>query len=389
MSEPIKNVEIEDVLSSIRRLVSENHRQPAPEPSPASARPAERLVLTQALRVSEPQIDKQQDVSEPTAERTEYAEAEAEDASAQEAQEDTSKDVLQTEHHADQEAHENEDWHQHDHDASRPDDHKDEIERPPEASLQQSHEGDDHLTEENGSAGQENSDHQQDDRPEDDHHNDAVSHEEESEQSDGGNTQEHIDEDRGEHVDADNQTDSVETHSEDKTEEDASYSEEPPAWQNPNATLYAAAGLSSDDETAEQDDMRPLGEKIAALEEVIAQTDDQWEPDDPGSDDYAGTNVETLEWEDAEASAEAESTDPAPEFVHRDFGEHETDAKALEDTAETSGEETMLDEQALRELVAEIVREELQGVLGERITRNVRKLVRREIHRALAVQELE
>jgi cell pole-organizing protein PopZ len=48
-----------------------------------------------------------------------------------------------------------------------------------------------------------------------------------------------------------------------------------------------------------------------------------------------------------------------------------------------------MDEEALRELVAEIVRTELQGALGERITRNVRKLVRREIHRALTAQELE
>jgi len=49
----------------------------------------------------------------------------------------------------------------------------------------------------------------------------------------------------------------------------------------------------------------------------------------------------------------------------------------------------ILDESALRDLVADIVRQELQGVLGERITRNVRKLVRREIHRALASQELQ
>ena len=49
----------------------------------------------------------------------------------------------------------------------------------------------------------------------------------------------------------------------------------------------------------------------------------------------------------------------------------------------------LLDEDALRDIVSEIVREELQGALGERITRNVRKLVRREIHRALAAQELE
>ena len=49
----------------------------------------------------------------------------------------------------------------------------------------------------------------------------------------------------------------------------------------------------------------------------------------------------------------------------------------------------LLDEDALRDIVSETVREELQGALGERITRNVRKLVRREIHRALAAQELE
>ena len=52
-------------------------------------------------------------------------------------------------------------------------------------------------------------------------------------------------------------------------------------------------------------------------------------------------------------------------------------------------DEAFLDEESLRELVADIVREELQGALGERITRNVRKLVRREIHRALTAQELE
>lgn len=52
-------------------------------------------------------------------------------------------------------------------------------------------------------------------------------------------------------------------------------------------------------------------------------------------------------------------------------------------------EEEIIDEEALRELISDIVRQELQGALGERITRNVRKLVRREIHRALAAQDLE
>ncbi|NSX56167.1 hypothetical protein [Parasulfitobacter algicola] len=48
-----------------------------------------------------------------------------------------------------------------------------------------------------------------------------------------------------------------------------------------------------------------------------------------------------------------------------------------------------IDEESLRDMVAELVRQELQGELGERITRNVRKLIRREIHRALASQELD
>ena len=49
---------------------------------------------------------------------------------------------------------------------------------------------------------------------------------------------------------------------------------------------------------------------------------------------------------------------------------------------------SLLDEDTLRDMVSDIVREELQGALGERITRNVRKLVRREIQRALTAQDL-
>ena len=46
-----------------------------------------------------------------------------------------------------------------------------------------------------------------------------------------------------------------------------------------------------------------------------------------------------------------------------------------------------LDEEGLRDIVREMIRQELQGVLGERITRNVRKLVRREIQRALDAEQ--
>ena len=59
------------------------------------------------------------------------------------------------------------------------------------------------------------------------------------------------------------------------------------------------------------------------------------------------------------------------------------------DAPDLLAEDGVIDEAMRRELVAEIVRQELQGALGERITRNVRKLVRREIHRALSAAEFE
>lgn len=49
----------------------------------------------------------------------------------------------------------------------------------------------------------------------------------------------------------------------------------------------------------------------------------------------------------------------------------------------------VLDELALQEIVRQTLRAELQGELGERITRNVRKLVRAEINRALMARDLD
>jgi cell pole-organizing protein PopZ len=62
---------------------------------------------------------------------------------------------------------------------------------------------------------------------------------------------------------------------------------------------------------------------------------------------------------------------------------------AVHDSLLQDPEDSLIDEEALRELVSEIIRQELQGTLGERITRSVRKLVRREIARALAGRDLE
>lgn len=43
----------------------------------------------------------------------------------------------------------------------------------------------------------------------------------------------------------------------------------------------------------------------------------------------------------------------------------------------------ILDEEALRDVINSIVREELQGELGDRISRNLRKLIRRELSQLL------
>jgi len=72
-----------------------------------------------------------------------------------------------------------------------------------------------------------------------------------------------------------------------------------------------------------------------------------------------------------------------------DIGATEAGPHAASTVNFTEQEDSVLDEDALRDMVSEMVREELQGELGDRITRNVRKLVRREIQRSLASREFE
>jgi hypothetical protein len=195
----------------------------------------------------------------------------------------------------------------------------------------------------------------------------------------------------------------------------------------------ASAEEEADINAAEEPDDN-LQDRIAELEAAVAARQDQWEPDGEGDGDYAATPVEAMTWEDddhdqeepvardwqnaddaelIEAEVEVEAEEDEPRKTVADTVEdmaslHAEDVASAEDlsTDDSWGdpdeadlddagldllatEDSILDEDALREMVAEIVRQELQGSLGERITRNVRKLVRREIHRALAAQELD
>lgn len=134
-----------------------------------------------------------------------------------------------------------------------------------------------------------------------------------------------------------------------------------------------------------------LAHTVAELEAVISAQNDDWEPDG-SEEDGATPDIEPLEWRsEATRGAKvfdmprAEAAPTMPGFQ----GETELDDidYGLEDFSEDDA--PFLDEAALRDMVSDIVRQELQGPLGERITRNVRKLVRREIHRILASEDFD
>ncbi|WP_238368243.1 hypothetical protein [Mesobacterium pallidum] len=100
------------------------------------------------------------------------------------------------------------------------------------------------------------------------------------------------------------------------------------------------------------------------------------------------------EGRDEALAEEAQASTPhVAGFARTEQRLHLSDGSAARDDEDDDidlfAEDNLLDEETLREMVADIVRQELQGALGERITRNVRKLVRREIHRALNSQDFD
>lgn len=183
------------------------------------------------------------------------------------------------------------------------------------------------------------------------------------------------------------------------------------------AGLAAIPADSASDETVPRTlDRSELVATIAELEAAVSADTDGFEPD--GSEDTGDMMGETIAWpgavgRDLEAAQDAEVTpEPAPEFnpdleandaqvafEHRTEEESEQSSLETDEAPDDYGDDDLdglleaggvsLDEEALRALVSEVVREELTGPLGERITRNVRKLVRREIYRILSSQEFD
>ncbi len=153
-----------------------------------------------------------------------------------------------------------------------------------------------------------------------------------------------------------------------------------------------AAGAAGEDPA-----LAGIAAMFARHEAAAATT---WEPDGDDEDAFADRDAApALDWRDIDAPVQGHDTpggdgreDGATGARNSaQGGEPEAGAAGwqAEDNAFAIDDEAVLDEEALRDLVAEIVREELMGALGERITRNVRKLVRREIHRALNSQEFD
>ncbi|GAB5448395.1 hypothetical protein [Gymnodinialimonas sp.] len=160
------------------------------------------------------------------------------------------------------------------------------------------------------------------------------------------------------------------------------------------ALIEEAPDPQPEDEIAEEEP----SDAIEAAEEQAEDTAPEYSSDSgeteepletPFVEDPDATTVEeAVEAEAAQADATVSDDIPAS-----DEPMAETPVEDLGDTQSPftfpETDEGILDEDTLREIIVEVVREELQGVLGQRITRNVRKMVRREIRLALAAEDLE
>ena len=156
-----------------------------------------------------------------------------------------------------------------------------------------------------------------------------------------------------------------------------------------NASVDIPADTQADTQAdASENTTITLTSKLETLEDAVADQAEDWEPDGGDPESLSADAIEPLPW----TEIETETADMSHEGAEADpysAAEAEANASANAATPPWLGEDALLDEDALRDMVGEIVRQELQGALGERITRNVRKLVRREIHRALMSQGLD
>ncbi len=419
MSDPVKNHELEDVLSSIRRLVSEDgYGGSTPEKTDdiptevaevaiGRKRPeapiSDKLVLTEAFLVSESETAKEDEIAETTVETLVLGQAHSVEATPEPEEQD---DVLVLNSVFDDLASEQSAQ------ASEAVEYRDDVsleleqvlEESPEAVFAHVETADDNDT------GVEAAHHEA-------HEPEATQAvEDTAETAEDDNDDEHLQEvehaaDQDEPIEDteidhdDGQADAVH----EMTEDHDPVHDEPevePVEDVVSDVFQINPADQIDDiedaETIEEDQVEGtqndfpepsgLAHTVAELEAVISAQNDDWEPD--GSEEEGSSpDIEPLEWRSETTRGakvfempRAETPPSMPGFQ----GETELDDDVdfgLEDFADDDA--PLLDEAALRAMVSDIVRQELQGPLGERITRNVRKLVRREIHRILASEDFD
>ena len=139
-----------------------------------------------------------------------------------------------------------------------------------------------------------------------------------------------------------------------------------------NEMLILAPSLRLADSVSDDESQRKekLEAKSSRLEEKSTDTDCSWEPGAAVQDDYDENLVtEVLLEEIADAINEDTSID----------NKGKADDRVEQYREEASFSQRSIDYESLKPMVADIIRKELRGVLGEKITTNIRSLVRREI----------
>ena len=348
MSDPLKSTDIEDVLSSIRRLVSEDARSksvapPAPE--------ADKLVLTPALRVPDAENDPDRS------------------GEAVEPDNDADHDARAAENDAGEAA----DWQDESADADHPQDDAE------DGAAQADHGTNDSVSEAHG----------QDDTSQDQpvaQDGSDLSAEPATDSADGADALGEIDPDAAQLV----------QEAQDAIDRDVIDTfVAGPVHRVEDRSLDAAQGPDApadhedqSPETGQADDARDMAVEWEDHSPEAARTDNASHGAVPSSEGDRSQGA--TDWSGTLYAA-AGMTSVSDDQGAQDQAAPETPAKDREGEQFDflAGDDAVIDEEALRELVADIVRQELQGALGERITRNVRKLVRREIHRALSAQEFD
>lgn len=186
-----------------------------------------------------------------------------------------------------------------------------------------------------------------------------------------------------------------------------------------------------DAQAAEHVESLSLEERIAELEVAVGAHEGEWEPDGsenldaeiprevpkgfaqahPASEDASQDDVSVEAWDDtfngeqhtapkgeqsdeqsAEMPQDVAALEDAASEAPQELRADETDAAPLPEAAFVSQVQDdpagIIDEAELRAVVADVLGEELRGPLGERMTRNIRRLVKREVARALAMRDL-